>query len=158
MFILLFFLFQNESIGALQLEERDQRMSDLAFMAGSWAADRNGVLMEEHWTQPAGGMMLGMHRDVKPDGSAFFEVLRIEVRNEELVYLASPRGKPAVAFVYTGGNEKKATFENLQHDYPKRIHYELNDQGMLIASIDGGPDDKKPRQWRYQPAQITRKK
>ena len=37
-----------------------------AWLAGHWTGTSNGVAMEEHWTSPAGHLLLGMHRDIGP--------------------------------------------------------------------------------------------
>src|SRR5205085_5395499 len=69
-----------------------------AWMAGAWGGTINGVVMEEHWTAPAGGVMLGMHRDVAQSGKTSFEFLRVVDDNNHLAYLAMPGGHPATAF------------------------------------------------------------
>jgi hypothetical protein len=40
-----------------------QTLDDLAFMAGSWSGRTGQVEMEEIWTVPKGGIMLGLHRE-----------------------------------------------------------------------------------------------
>ncbi|HWW62811.1 MAG TPA: DUF6265 family protein, partial [Thermoanaerobaculia bacterium] len=70
-----------------------------SWMAGSWQLKTGDVTMEEHWTSPGGGVMLGMHRDVTKDGRTSFEFLRIEKKKDgSLVYLAMPGGRPATPF------------------------------------------------------------
>jgi len=109
----------------------------VAFLAGTWTGEDGGVVMEEHWTAPAGGLMLGLHRDVAPGKPAFFEFLRIEATPKGIVYLASPRGAPATPFplVESGGN--RAVFENREHDFPTRIIYRLTPEGRLHARVEG---------------------
>ena len=139
----------------LKLEPNDARLKNLEFMSGSWAAKKGDTLFEEHWTWPAGGLMLGTHRDLMDNGKTFFEFLRIEINEKGVItYLASPRGKVPTPFVYIGGTATRAVFENPDHDYPKRIIYHLEPSGWLVAGIDGG-EGTKAREWRYQPASIT---
>src|SRR5262245_58619757 len=88
------------------------------WMAGSWAGKSDGVDMEENWTKPAGGVMLGMHRDVRPDKKTSFEFLRIEKRGDSLVYLAMPGGQPATEFPLKSATANEIVFENLGHDFP----------------------------------------
>lgn len=129
-------------------------LSYCAFMAGSWGGTQNGTLSEEHWTAPAGGIMLGMHRDIKGDRSSF-EFMRIEQRGEDLVLVAQPRGGTATEFTYTGGDSQMVVFENPEHDYPKRITYLLDSDGNLVAKIDGGPHSRAPeRSWIWQPRNL----
>ena len=49
--------------GAAAEASAPDRLADLSWMAGSWASDQGGRTSEEHWTGPAGGLMLGLHRD-----------------------------------------------------------------------------------------------
>ena len=68
-------------------------LDDLGWLAGFWVGSAGETTMEEIWTPPAGGVMLGLHRDMTPGRPAFFEYLRIEQRESEVVYIASPRGR-----------------------------------------------------------------
>src|SRR5206468_2932453 len=43
------------------------KVESLAFMAGAWEKSDGAVSMEEHWTAPQGGCMMGMFRQVNGD-------------------------------------------------------------------------------------------
>ncbi len=110
----------------------------LAWMAGEWSGvDDRGVTNEERWMEPAGGMMLGMHRDVAGGRATSFEFLRIESTPGGVVYFASPRGKPATPFKMVESGGRRVVFENPQHDLPTRILYWLGPTGELHARIEG---------------------
>ena len=133
----------------LSAEEPAPQIEDLGWMAGHWAGTADGVEMEELWIEPKGGIMLGVHRDIRPDGSAFFEYLRIEARDGALVYLASPRGGAPTAFTLTRLDEAHAVFENPEHDFPQRIIYHLRD-GVMTSRIEGTVDGKlRSSEWRW---------
>src|SRR5687768_559674 len=56
--------------------EATQTIYEVAWMAGDWQTAPGGrALIEEHWTQPAGGSMLGMSRTVAGGRTAEFEYL-----------------------------------------------------------------------------------
>jgi Domain of unknown function (DUF6265) len=106
-------------------------------MAGSWTGESGGVEMEEHWTSAAGGVMLGMHRDLKPNGRTAFEFLRVEQqKNGTLVYQAMPMGRPATPFKLKTITSSRVVFENLEHDFPQRIIY-WRDREKLCARVEG---------------------
>lgn len=129
-------------------------LDQLAWMAGSWAGEQEGVRSEEHWIAPEGGLMLGLHRDLGGGKAVFFEFLRIEKRPDGIVYLASPRGAPATPFRLIESKGKRAVFENPTHDFPKRILYWMSEDGSLHARIEGAPGEKKKAQewvWRRAP-------
>jgi len=48
-------------------------VSDLAWIAGDWQTAAGTPRVDEHWTPPAGGAMLGMSRTVKGDAMVAFE-------------------------------------------------------------------------------------
>lgn len=126
-------------------------LDDLAWMTGSWSAtSEDGTVSEEHWTTPAGRLMVGMHRDVRKDGGAFFEFLRIEETAEGIHYVASPRGGPATAFRLTGSTPHRAVFENPDHDFPQRIVYRRDGDTLCagIAAMDHEPDESHTWCWR----------
>ncbi len=74
-------------------------LNELSWMAGSWKGTTGGIAMEEHWTAPKGGSMIGLHRDVGKGRTLSFEFLRIEQQGNQIVYLSMPNGKsPATPF------------------------------------------------------------
>jgi uncharacterized protein DUF6265 len=126
-------------------------LADLAWMAGHWASEKDGVRTEEVWLAPAGSLMLAMNRGVAKGGSTSFEFLRIEQRKEGLVYVASPGGKGATEFALADFGERFALFANPAHDFPKGIRYELDAAGALHASVSGDADGKEAaEEWTWQ--------
>jgi hypothetical protein len=112
--------------------------SRLAWMEGHWFSAEGGVEMEELWTSPSGGALIGMHKDVKGTRMTSFEFLRIEATPEDgLVYFASPRSAPVTPFALIELGEKRAVFENRGHDFPRRILYWIGASGELHARIEG---------------------
>jgi len=112
-------------------------LARLAWLEGRWEGASDGVAMEEHWTAPRGGALLGLHRDVKGGRMVSFEFLRIQATPEGVVYFASPRGSAPTSFRLVELGEKRAVFENRQHDFPQRILYWLDPAGALHARIEG---------------------
>ena len=58
---------------------------DLAWMAGSWYGHIDGDAIDEHWSLPAGGVMVGMFRWLKGDRVQLYELLAIEPGGQGLV-------------------------------------------------------------------------
>ena len=81
-------------------------------------------------------MMLGIHRDVPPEGKTIFEFLRIGSDGRKIVYFASPGGKDPVPFPLKELSEQWVVFENPENDYPQRIIY-LREGKQLHARIEG---------------------
>ena len=120
-------------------------ISDLAWISGDWQTAPGGrTQVEEHWTMPAGGSMMGVSRTVANNKTVEFEYLRIEQRTDGIYYVAHPKARcPGTDFKLTSASSQEAVFENPKHDFPKRIIYRKNADGSLVASIDGGTGTKK---------------
>ncbi len=110
-------------------------VADMSWLAGAWTGTRRTSSIEERWSPPRGGAMLGVSRTVKSDKMTAFEYLRIVEREGGLVYVAQPGGGSATEFVLTERSTKRAVFDNPRHDYPQRIVYELSSEGALTATI-----------------------
>jgi hypothetical protein len=118
-------------------------ISELGWMSGHWQTAPGGrAQIEEHWTQPAGGSMLGMSRTVIGIRTLEFEYLRLEQRADGIYYVAHPKGRcPGTEFKLTSVTTSGAVFENPAHDFPKRIIYRKTATG-LVANIDAGEGTK----------------
>lgn len=117
--------------------------NQLDWMAGCWTT-RNGPLrVDEQWTRPAGGMLLGLSRTIKQDRIVFHEFMRIETRDGAVTY--TPRiGAPQapVSFTLIRQTADEVVFENLAHDFPQRILYRRTSNG-LFARIEGSQSGKE---------------
>jgi hypothetical protein len=111
--------------------------AQLDWMEGRWTGTQDGVEMEEIWTSPSGGALLGMHKDVKGGRMVSFEFLRIEDTADGIVYLASPRARPPTPFKLVEQGHRRAVFARAERELPQRILYWLDDQGRLHARIEG---------------------
>jgi hypothetical protein len=136
-------------IVAAQAPQHD--INAVGWMAGSWELRQGDVVTEEHWTNPAGGTMIGMSRVSGRGKTMFFEFLRIEARADGLYYVAQPKGRPPVEFKATEVTASRVIFANPQHDFPKRISYRRNEDGSITARVEGDADSKeKPEEYAYK--------
>jgi hypothetical protein len=134
--------------------QQKPRLEALAWMAGSWARSAGAQSSEEHWTAAAGGIMLGVHRDVAAEKTSF-EFLRIEETPEGIVYLASPGGRAATAFPLVEASAGRAVFANPEHDFPQRILY-WRDRNDLCAAVEGAVQGENVREeWCWTPSQLA---
>lgn len=129
-------------------------IGDLAWLAGAWLGKKSsGSSIEERWSPPLGGAMLGTSRTVSRGKMSGFEFLRIVERDGGLVYIAQPGGKTPTDFVLTEvlreGTTTRAVFDNPRHDYPKRILYELSADGRLTTTV-GFMKGGTPRRFEYE--------
>jgi hypothetical protein len=127
-------------------------LANLAPLAGCWRGlflDGRTVI-DERWSPPEGGLMLGTTRYFRDGRAVDFEFSLVRADSAGVVLLPHPRGRASEhAFRLTTTTAGEWTFEAPQHDYPRRILYRL--EGMqLEARIDAGADDAEPRRWFLQ--------
>jgi hypothetical protein len=73
------------------------------------------------------------------------------VRDDGVHYLASPMGRtPATVFHLVVCEDRKAVFENPEHDFPQRIIYWQPEAGILCARIEGTEAGQaKASEWQW---------
>jgi len=135
---------------ATKASGQTQDLSQLAWIAGTWAGTQGQIEMEEHWTPPKGNVMLGLHRDVAGTRTVSFEFLRIEKTPEGIVYFAQPQGRPPTPFRLVESSQTRAVFENKSHDFPQRILYWI-ERDILHARIEGEQNGKqRAMEWSWK--------
>ena len=128
------------------------KLSDLSWLAGDWQSAGGRSQTEEHWTQAAGGSMMGLSRTIAGGRTYEFEYLRIEERAEGIYYVAHPKARcPGTDFKLTRLTATEAVFENPAHDFPKRIIYRKAGDGSLVATVDGDAGSGKAFTVTYLP-------
>lgn len=63
----------------------DPTVADLAWLTGNWRGQLAGDLIEEFWSSPAAGTLVGMFRWAQGDGVRFYELLVVEAGARGLV-------------------------------------------------------------------------
>jgi uncharacterized protein DUF6265 len=119
----------------------------LAWLQGCWRIDAANRIVEEQWSAPRGGTLLGTSRTVR-DGKTIeheFVIVR-EAADGRLAYEVSPSGRPVTVFTSISLDESAVVFENLQHDFPQRVAYQRKSDDLL-AWIEG-PAKNAPGQLR----------
>lgn len=112
-------------------------LDDLSFMAGCWqAAVGDGVVIRETFTMPGGGAILGNSQIVHGEETRFFEFIAVFQTDAGIVYRPYPEGRSTVSFPLIRSSATTAVFENPDHDFPQRISYRLDGEGILVARIE----------------------
>jgi len=119
----------------------------MAWLQGCWRIDAGSRIVEEQWSAPRGGTLLGSSRTVR-DGKTIeheFVILR-ETADGRLAYEVSPSGRAPTVFTSISLDDAGVVFENLQHDFPQRVAYQRKGDDLL-AWIEG-PAKNAPGQLR----------
>jgi len=114
------------------------RVDDFAFAAGCWQAADGTTTMEEQWSRPAGGVMLGAARVVADGRTVFTEFVEVREKPEGLVMtVALGIGKPSTSFTRIPAGAGEVVFENKAHDFPQRVRYRNDGKDALFARVEG---------------------
>jgi hypothetical protein len=131
-------------------------LQDFAWLAGHWRIEQPERQVDEQWMAPAGGLMLGMARNIQGGKVREYEfTLLRQDPNGDIFYVASPSKQTETAFKLTSLRDGEAVFENPQHDFPKKIVYARQADGSLLAAIEGPGSDGRPRRVEYPFQRVT---
>jgi hypothetical protein len=113
------------------------RIGQVAWLAGCWEQVDGRRTVDEQWTRPRGGLMLGAGRTLDGDFLVEFEQVRIFERRGRLVYGARPSGQDPAEFESILVSDSAVTFENLGHDFPQRVMYRRVGMDSLVGRVEG---------------------
>lgn len=124
-------------------------LEDVAFMAGCWRGEfEGGGVIEERYTPPEGGLMLGTTRFFRGGRAVQFEFALLRADSSGVVLTPYPGGRRSEdSFRLTEAGPGRAVFEAPEHDFPKRIMYSEGPDGSHTARIDGGEGDPRIQEW-----------
>lgn len=126
------------SPSALAADALPAKVGDFAFAAGCWQAVAGDTTMEEQWSRPAGGVMLGTARVVSGGKTVFTEFVEVRETPEGLVMtVALGIGKPPTPFTRIAAGPNEVVFENKAHDFPQRVRYRNDGKDALFARVEG---------------------
>lgn len=121
-----------------------QKMQSFKWLEGSWVMKKkNGSSIMESWHPHNDSTMLGESMNFSATGqSKVLENLKLSYQSGSYYYISKVNGQnnnQEVAFKITSHSEKGFVAEKPDHDFPKRITYDLVNKDSIHAFIDGGP-------------------
>ena len=131
----------------------------LGWMAGNWLGNVDGDSVDEHWSSPGSGTMMGMFRWLKSDRLYYYELLAIEPEAHGLVLRLKhfDRGLigweekgMALAYPLVEIGERTATFERGGSFRSTRFVYrQVAADELLVVTEDRKGDDITRCEFRY---------
>ncbi len=116
--------------------------ASLAWLTGCWEGKVEGALVDERWSAPAGGTLLGTSRTVKDDKTVFHEFMLVRETDGGLLLTIHAEGQQPVSFRLQQLGKSDAIFANAAHDFPQRIVYHRKGN-TLIARAEGEEHGQK---------------
>src|SRR5262245_10153455 len=126
----------------VRADDKAATLADIGWIAGCWEGGEDQQTIREQWMSPLGNAMLGMGHTVSKGKTVAYEFLRIHQETDGIYYTANPSGQAQDSFKLVKWGPKEIIFENPKHDFPQRVIYRLQDDGSLVASIEGNKDGK----------------
>ena len=108
----------------------------VGWLAGCWEARGATRTIEEQWSAPRGGTMIGTSRTLRGDSTVAYEMVLLRSDAAGLAYEAHPGGQPAATFRSTQVSDSLVVFANPGHDFPQRVIYRRRGDS-LHARIEG---------------------
>jgi hypothetical protein len=120
------------------------------WMAGTWMMEDGAQWADEVWTDPRGGIMLGVARMGFGPQLRSWEVTQIRFKNDGTIsFFAQPQGRAPTEFPLVLISEEAIEFANPSHDYPQRIRYWR--QGKLLMAEISKLDGSDAMRFNYRP-------
>ena len=129
--------------GGLLAGEEESLLEELDWMCGRWAQDGGGQYIEEMWSGPGHGAMVGCLRWARGGDVWLYELVSIEEDEEhglvfylrhfdrELVPWKSEKDGP-LSFPLENYDENSVSFANPERDQPHRLVYERSGKDLTI--------------------------
>jgi uncharacterized protein DUF6265 len=117
----------------------------VGWLQGCWQMAAGNRLVEEQWTAPGGGIMLGVGRTTRDGSLVEYELVALTEKDGQLAYEAHPSGQESAVFASREIGEGKVVFENLGHDFPQRVGYEQRGSDALLAWVEGTANGRARR-------------
>jgi hypothetical protein len=110
-------------------------------LIGRWENQTSDGLFSEIWHKENDSLMLAESYFTIGNDTVFAEIMRLEAHKNQLTLIVTTPNQEPVSFYKTSSEKQKWIFENPNHDFPKKITYNLINQDSLYAEISG--DGKK---------------
>jgi Domain of unknown function (DUF6265) len=112
--------------------------NEFSFLEGTWKIENKDNY--ETWKVKSENELEGSSYKIKSDKKIVTEILTIKKVDGKVIYVAQVvnqnEGKP-IEFVLNIEIKNKISFENLAHDFPKKIQYTKLDETTLLVEVLG---------------------
>jgi len=115
-------------------------VKSVEWLLGNWKSKNSEHLIKESWKQISIKTYEGNGQtySIKKNMIISSETLRIVEMSGEVFYFAKVASNTLpVAFKLTNCTTQTVTFENLLHDFPKKISYQLNKDKSMTVNVTG---------------------
>ncbi len=119
---------------------------DLSDFSGSWIVESEGITFCEEWDALSNAELRGIGFSIEAGDTTLNENLRIFRKEDNWVYEATvfnQNDSQPVEFPMTFDSLDTFTFENSQHDFPKKIIYSFTTADEMNVNVGNGSPDNE---------------
>ncbi len=129
-------------------EKENIRLADFNWLLGKWVGETGEGTAYEQWHKSTDTSFDGLSYFIVQRDTVSYETIRLFMDEGSIVYEPQVRnqnqGLP-VQFKLKQADEQSVSFENPEHDFPKRIEYQRINADSVVAVISGdGEQDSLP--------------
>lgn len=133
-------------LSSASIAQQKNSLRDFGFLNGSWTMNTENGRIVEFWKMNNDSGMDGISYSISNKGdSTLLETIKLYESSGNIFY--EPTGNGAgndstVSFRLISTNQGVYVFENIHHDFPQRISYQLRSQNNILAWIEGTVNGK----------------
>lgn len=125
------------------------KLKSFRWLVGAWTMQTKDGIIAEEWNAGNDSTLTGKSAFIKNDTTVIpSEELEFAYRNNNYYYIVTwlqRSNQQPVAFTITSFSDSGFVAENQQHNFPKRIIYQLIHKDTIHAWIDAGPEKPEKR-------------
>jgi hypothetical protein len=141
------------SVMLLSYSAKDN-LDQVSFLEGTWKTENKETY--EVWKKNTDGTLEGQGYKMKAGEKVISEYLSLKMIDGNLTYLArvpNQNNGQTIPFVLNKTVTDQLSFENLSHDFPKKIQYKvINAQTVAVSVLGEGDKGFKFRMIKQPPA------
>lgn len=135
-----------------QTQNNKEIFQRLAAVQGTWKMETSKGILYEGWQKINDTLMKGGSYKIKEHDTVYLERISLKHTGDGIFYVpvVEENNMQPVNFKLTCYNNNSFVFENPEHDFPKRVIYELVSSDSMHAYIDDGINSSKRSDYFYK--------
>ncbi len=121
--------------------DENQSLDTIRWVLGDWTCTTDKEIASESWNESGEGIFRGRGQIASKSDSQIRsrESLLLVEMSGEVFYIAKVKeNESPVSFRLTVSSSSHAVFENMKHDFPKRLEYRLEGNSELKVTVSDG--------------------
>ncbi|WP_310992253.1 DUF6265 family protein [Aequorivita marina] len=139
---------ESEASENTRLNKDYKKIAQLDWLLGTWINEAGEEFSQETWSKENDSTFTGFSFTEVEGETVFAETMALEEKGTRLILTvanANKKGSAPVTFQFKTSENDAFTFENKNHDFPKRIVYTNPKKDSLHAWIEGPVNNKSKK-------------